>query len=190
MIVRKRKLYSYVVDHDYGYAPNPEDGLCTLARCKFGTAERKNLVEIAEVGDWVIGTVGQYNAQGACADKVGCLLYAMKVTEKITLEEYIRRYLSRSDAHTEQGCERNGMFGRYALLSDCYYYFGRNAIKLNQLPACDHPIVKSGQGYQYRFYDEAYIAKFEEWLIFNYQVGKHGEPCLPFESAQSCKSLC
>ncbi|MBW2740862.1 MAG: hypothetical protein JRE64_18905 [Deltaproteobacteria bacterium] len=27
----KPKLYSYVVDHDYGYAPNPFDGYCTLA---------------------------------------------------------------------------------------------------------------------------------------------------------------
>lgn len=27
-------LYSYVVAHDFGFAPNPFDGLCTLATCK------------------------------------------------------------------------------------------------------------------------------------------------------------
>ena len=28
------RLYSYVFDHDYGFAPNPFHGVCTLATCK------------------------------------------------------------------------------------------------------------------------------------------------------------
>jgi hypothetical protein len=31
--MRERWLFSYVVDHDLGIAPNPVCGLCTLAHC-------------------------------------------------------------------------------------------------------------------------------------------------------------
>ena len=51
------RLYSYVVDHDHVFAPCPFDGFCTLAKCKYGTKKR-NIVEMAEVGDWIGGTGG------------------------------------------------------------------------------------------------------------------------------------
>ncbi len=58
-VPRMPKLYSYVVDHDYGYAPCPFGG-CTLAKCKYGTIKcktgtRRNIVELAEEGDWIAG---------------------------------------------------------------------------------------------------------------------------------------
>lgn len=41
-------LFSYVVDHDLGFAPNPEGDYCTLVDCKFGgRAGHKNIVELA-----------------------------------------------------------------------------------------------------------------------------------------------
>jgi hypothetical protein len=43
------RLYSYVVTHDTGFAPNPFFGYCTLACCK--PAIRRS----AQVGDWVVG---------------------------------------------------------------------------------------------------------------------------------------
>ncbi|HEV8071318.1 MAG TPA: hypothetical protein VGP76_26630 [Planctomycetaceae bacterium] len=49
------KPFSYVVDHDLGFAPNPSGGFCSLAKCKFGSAKR-NIVEMAEEGDWIAGT--------------------------------------------------------------------------------------------------------------------------------------
>jgi hypothetical protein len=42
-------LYSYVVKHDTGFAPNPFFGYCTLACCK------PEIRRTARVGDWVIG---------------------------------------------------------------------------------------------------------------------------------------
>lgn len=42
-------LYSYVVKHDTGFAPNPFHGYCTLACCK--PAIRRTAGE----GDWVVG---------------------------------------------------------------------------------------------------------------------------------------
>lgn len=70
------RLYSYVVARDYGFAPNPFYGTCTLATCK--PAIRRK----AEVGDWVVGTGCAANAL------TGHLVFAMKVTETMTFGEY------------------------------------------------------------------------------------------------------
>jgi Nucleotide modification associated domain 2 len=42
-------LYSYIVTHDTGFAPNPFFGFCTLACCKPGI--RKH----ADKLDWIVG---------------------------------------------------------------------------------------------------------------------------------------
>ena len=54
------KVFSYVVEHDNGLAPNPYFGYCTLCRCKFREKPggHRNIVELAEKGDWIIGTGG------------------------------------------------------------------------------------------------------------------------------------
>jgi hypothetical protein len=49
------RLFSYVVEHDYGLSPNPTGGFCALAFCKYNTTGRKNVVELADKDDWVIG---------------------------------------------------------------------------------------------------------------------------------------
>lgn len=71
-------LYSYVVRYDSGFAPNPFFGFCTLATCK------PPIRRVAQVGDWVIGS-------GSAAKKVkrgGTLVYAMKISEVLTFEDY------------------------------------------------------------------------------------------------------
>ena len=45
-------LYVYIITRDFGFAPNPFHGRCTLATCKPGI--RKS----AKVGDWVLGVGG------------------------------------------------------------------------------------------------------------------------------------
>ena len=71
-----RHLFIYVVDRDFGFAPNPFHGFCTLATCKPGI--RKS----AQVNDWVMGVGGtRLKAIGRC-------LYIMKVTETLTFDEY------------------------------------------------------------------------------------------------------
>ena len=84
------RLYSYCIPCDDGAAPNPFEGVCTLVICK--PAIRRT----AQVGDWIVGT-GAIIARlgsGASADLGGKLVYAMRVTEKMTMEEY--------DAYTER----------------------------------------------------------------------------------------
>jgi Nucleotide modification associated domain 2 len=70
------RLYSYVVARDYGFAPNPFGGICTLATCKPDIRQR------AATGDWVVGLTSV-----ADRDKPG-LLYVMKVDEVLTYDSY------------------------------------------------------------------------------------------------------
>lgn len=69
-------LYSYVVRHDIGFAPNPFYGWCTLGPCKPAIRSR------AEVGDWVVGTGSRTN------DMEGHLVYAMRVEEILDFNSY------------------------------------------------------------------------------------------------------
>lgn len=70
------KLYSYVVVRDYGFAPNPFFGFCTLATCK------PEIRRTASVGDWIMGTGSK--AKGRSAHVV----YAMRVSETMSFNQY------------------------------------------------------------------------------------------------------
>jgi Nucleotide modification associated domain 2 len=66
----------YVVDRDFGFAPNPFHGCCTLATCM------PRIRAKAQVGDWVVGLGGaRLKATGRC-------IYAMRVTETMSFNEY------------------------------------------------------------------------------------------------------
>ncbi len=69
-------LFTYVLDHDYGFAPNPFFGVCTLATCKPQIRER------AKIGDYVMGT--------GCAKRgrQGRFVYMMRVDEISTYDDY------------------------------------------------------------------------------------------------------
>jgi hypothetical protein len=70
------RLYSYVVAHDFGFAPNPFYGICTLATCKPGIRNG------AKLGDYVIGT-------GCTRHKSsGRLIYFMRVEKIEVFDEY------------------------------------------------------------------------------------------------------
>jgi hypothetical protein len=75
------KLYSYCLRYDGGSAPNPFWGTCTLVICK--PAIRRT----AQIGDWVAG-LGSANSP--IGDISTCVVYAMKVTGKMTLKQYDR----------------------------------------------------------------------------------------------------
>ncbi len=70
------RLFSYVVARDYGFAPNPFFGASTLATCK------PIIRRVASVGDWVIGTGSSER------NKQGFFVYAMRITETMTFNEY------------------------------------------------------------------------------------------------------
>jgi len=70
------RLFTYILAHDSGFAPNPFWGFCTLATCK------PRIRRSAGVGDWIVG-VGSVKTVGA-----GKLVYAMQVAEVLNFEEY------------------------------------------------------------------------------------------------------
>lgn len=70
------KLYSYIVVHDGGFAPNPFWGYCTLANCK------PKIRRAAEVGDWIVGL-----SRKAKGNRV---IYAMQVEEILNYGQYYR----------------------------------------------------------------------------------------------------
>ena len=72
-------LYTYCIPYDDGAAPNPFWGICTLAICK------PVIRRVAGIGDWVVGTGSKNSPIG---DKSKHVVYAMKVTGKMTLEKY------------------------------------------------------------------------------------------------------
>jgi hypothetical protein len=181
---RELKLYSYVVDHDTGDAPNPYFGNCTLCVCKYRDSPGKprNVVEQAQIGHWVVGTGGADLQKSAGH---GRIIYAMKVTNKMSLQDYFtsdefacKKPRPNGDYRYGDNFEPRTEFDRherFVLISEHFYYFGRNAIPFpkNSFPGLE----KKGRGFKSCF-DEAYVAKFVKWIEVGKRPGRHGEPCL------------
>ncbi|MFJ3427889.1 MULTISPECIES: Nmad2 family putative nucleotide modification protein [Pseudomonas] len=70
------RIYSYKLSRDYGFAPNPFHGICTLATCK------PQIRKGAQVGDLIVG----------CGSKElkmqGKIIFVMRVSEKISFQQY------------------------------------------------------------------------------------------------------
>ncbi len=175
-------LFSYRIRWDDGAAPNPFGGLCTLVICKPG------IRLAAKEGDWIAGTGA---VTSGLPDPDHRLVYAMKVTRKMTMAEY-DTFASRNltikvpstgskDRHRKVGDsvydfstnppgQRKGVHGEEnratdlagenALLSDHFYYWGRNAIPL---PRELWPIIKRGRGERSRT-NEPYVDRFVAWI--------------------------
>jgi len=77
------QLFTYTIPVDDGAAPNPFRGMCSLAICKPG------IRRTAQKGDWVAG-LGSKHTQHS-GDLSGRLVYAMRVDEVMSLEDYDRR---------------------------------------------------------------------------------------------------
>ncbi|WP_210456891.1 hypothetical protein [Vibrio crassostreae] len=77
LIEPKSNLYAYAITRDFGFAPNPFHGSCTLATCK--PRVRKS----AKVGDWVLGIGGAKlkSVRRKC-------IVLMKITEKMSFNDY------------------------------------------------------------------------------------------------------
>jgi hypothetical protein len=176
-------LYSYVVEHDNGHAPNPYFGVCTLCRCKFREhpGRPKNVVELAGIGDWIVGTGGGNRKRSTGH---GTLVYAMRVDEKLTRKQYYldarfarKKPAPGSYARTQgDNVQPDGTFEQneqYALVSRHFYYFGADAVAIPKRFAV---VEKRGPGFKSRF-QSVDIDAVIEWLTKSYAPGKHGEPC-------------
>ncbi len=106
------RLFTYCIPVDDGAAPNPYFGVCTLAICK------PRIRSVARVDDWVVG-LGSKNVEGK--DYSEKVVYAMKVTEVLTMEKYDeycqKKLLGKIPDITHQDYERR--------VGDCIYDFTR-----------------------------------------------------------------
>lgn len=171
------KFFSYVMVSDTGFAPNPFDGFCTLACCK------PIIRRTASVGDWIIGT----GSKGTIGNNK--LIYAMKVTEKMDFNSYYtdKRFHNRLDNiyfknkdklnqkknkyHHKEDMDHD-LSGKYVLVSDHFYYFGKDAIAI---PKEFLAIIKKGPGHKCNFSTDL-VSDFLKWLEKNYDSGKNGYP--------------
>lgn len=189
-------LYSYCIPYDDGAAPNPFWGFCTLAICK--PAIRRT----ASVGDWIVGTGSKNAPTGDLSGKLVYAMRITKVMSIQAYDIWARRYCRRKipdwahkdvkhrlgdciyDYSTGKPRQRKGVHkhmnretdlsGKNVLLSDHFYYFGKNAI---DLPRGISKIVHQTQGHKSTA-NQPYFKKFVEWIENSkYEVGKlYGEP--------------
>ena len=111
------RVYIYVVDRDFGFAPNPFHGYCTLATCKPGIRNK------AGFDDWVIGMGGvRLKAVGRC-------IFAMRIGQKITFNEYWT-----NPAYLDKKPVRNG--SQKMLVGDNIYHF--DSLRKKWLQADSH----------------------------------------------------
>jgi hypothetical protein len=191
------KLFTYCIPVDNGAAPNPYWGVCTLNICK--PQIRNN----SQVGDWIVG-LGSKDVLGM--DYSRKVVYAMKVTDKMTMAEYdqycknwlpgkipdirnndYRRKVGdciydfdsdpdgklRPSVHGLKN-RSHDLNGKYTLLSDHFYYFGKNAISL---PSYLNGIIKQGPGHQ-SIANEPFKEPFINWIEnLGYEINLiHGNP--------------
>lgn len=176
------KLYTYCIPYDDGAAPNPYWGVCTLVICK------PVIRRTAEIGDWIVGT-GSTNSP--IGDVSGCVVYAMRVSQKMTMAEYdaysaahlpnkvpqlshrdVRHRLGDSlyDYSINPPTQRGGVHGAGNVGTDLG---GRNALLADYFYYFgDHPqrlphdlqgIVRQGQGHRSNS-NAPYLERFVEWV--------------------------
>lgn len=152
------KHYVYRIDHDRGFAPNADLGICTLCGCKINTIE-----SWAKEGSWIIGVGG--NGTG----KPNKLIYAMEV-EKVLSRAQFKKDYRRKSAYLRG----KAISAENVLLSRKFYYFGNNAI---DLPKEIQAIIIQGRGC--KLVSDNDVSRLSKYLSRRYNCGKHGRPNNP-----------
>lgn len=185
-IVSMASIFLYVVDRDFGFAPNPFHGYCSLATCK------PKIRNSAVVGDWIFGLGGKrLGATGKC-------IFAMKVTNIITFNEYWNNPLYNDKKPVRNGSKKmvlgdniyhyddtsnswfqafshhsniDGSLNEYnlkrdttsknVLLSTHFYYFGKEA---PTIPKDILRLLKYKNGVGHRKYNSAECSRLLKWL--------------------------
>lgn len=162
-----QKNYVYKIDHDRGFAPNPDDGICTLSGCK------KTTIEIwAKRGSWVIGIGGNGT------DKTNKLIYAMEVEDNLSYSEFKERYPDKSKYLQIKDAGTN------VLLSRKFHYFGASAIDLPE----ELKRIFINRGCKKVTPEEICILKNHIEKCGYTKYGKHGEPIT--KNAKNCHHQC
>lgn len=195
------KLFSYVVARDYGFAPNPFHGVCTLATCK------PEIRKKAQIGDWIIGTGSKrYNLEGR-------LVFFMQVADVLSFDQYWAdpRFLRKrpelhgsiKQAFGDNIYHRKNSVGNWiqedshhslsngrintanvehdtrvdrVLIGFNFAYWGGTGPKVQQRFRRENAdLCKSGPGHKCHF-PEKFVGRFHEWLQSIPDRGYLGKP--------------
>lgn len=194
------KMFSYIITRDFGFAPNPFGGFCTLATCK------PTIRKTAQVGDWIIAT-----GPKSFYNKPGYLFFAMKVEEKLTYNKYwederfqfkrpifngslkqcfgdnIYTYNEASKAWHQQDSHhsledgiinkknlKNDTKSPYVLISEHFYYFGKACV---MIPETFRDKVRQKMRFPlFKEVEIKYATDLIHWLETSYEIGILDEP--------------
>lgn len=174
------KVYSFILTHDSGFAPNPFYGVCTLACCK------PSIRRAAQVGDLIVGL----------SSRAQRIVFAMQVTRMMDFYDYWNdpRFASkRPDMRSPRRIDRRGdniyqpirpgafrqlpsrhsnrdgtersefksrdLGGSNVLISERFAYFGREGPPLPPELA----FLKVGRGHRSRFTPDQ-VDKVARWF--------------------------
>ncbi|MDA7984040.1 MAG: hypothetical protein MPJ52_00545 [Alphaproteobacteria bacterium] len=193
----KHRIFIYIVARDYGFAPNPFYGFCTLATCK------PFIRGCAKTEDWVVG-IGSKKC-----DRVNHIVFAMRVTDTMTFDEYWNdpRFLSKRphlvgsmkqafgdniyhhspespdwiqenshhslrDGSVNWENVRNDTQKNRVLVSEDFAYWGGSG---PFIPEIFHEHLPRRQGHRSRFCEQ-FITDFIKWIRSREESGYLGEP--------------
>ena len=141
-------LFSYIVVSDDKYAPNPSNGVCTLAYCKYPM--RPHVKE----GDYVIGL-----GKKGLGNRV---VYAMRVTETLEHDVYLRdpRFEDRRGDYDDPNSEEEIRQASRVLISTDFVYWGGEG---RPLPERLRGLILDRHGYKSRA-NTPLIPEFLKWF--------------------------
>ena len=142
------------MDHDTGFAPNMDRGICSLSGCKKTTVEKQ-----ATEGSWVVGIGG--NRTG----KPDRIIYVMEVEKNLPYNLFKKKYPNKSKYLKKKNAGTN------VLVSKKFYYFGDKAINV---PKKLKHIVIPGRGR--KCISDKDVNTLRTHLSSKYNYGKLGKP--------------
>lgn len=189
------KYYSYVIKRDFGFAPNPFFGYCTLATCK------PIIRRIAQKGDWI----GAFGAAGTEIRRK--LVVLMQVDETLSFDEYWedQRFVKKrpdfnravsnmygdniyhhvdnkwfqepshhswSDGNINYNNLNHDTQTNRILVAKQFFYFGNNAV---EVPDEFGKLIGEGRNHKV-CRDEYLIQKFVDFISSNHPNGINGVP--------------
>ncbi|MDA8156798.1 MAG: hypothetical protein M0Z52_10180 [Actinomycetota bacterium] len=183
------RLYTYIVKHDTGIAPNPFWGWCTLAVCTPNHQGSR-----VEPGDWIAGFLDKKRDYK--------FLYAMIVSECIHMDAYFKdkRFLNKrprvrgtliqrhgdnfysfdsqgqwqqhkTDFHKDPDLQIKDTKHPWVFVSKKFWYLGKKA---HPLP--EHLLsLAGGRGTRVN-HDEDLVEQFKKWVSHKFREGRSALP--------------
>ena len=173
-------IYRYVLMGDGGMAPNPRDGLLTLATCK------PQIRNTAQTGDWVIGNFPSPRNElvawaGRIANCIPVGLYSSEFPERddalhdMGPDGEPQRIAGKHDWYHQRPAEQRKDRSGNVLVFDmesCWYFGGAG----RQFPPELEHLVARGQGHRVNKCEPGDLEQLQCWLREQGAPGIIGEP--------------